>query len=156
MYTCKNDKEIDSIKSETIIICNQGFCWHFDWLQYWRIGNKKLRLAIFLAPIFLEPEQPLWPPRYNWIFLKVTLNTIKQTNNNFLVKTETISYHSVFLLWLLHVLTREIIFLFSFLCFQKEHTKHLVDVTGYPVTEGSLSPENNKCQLITHKTFITN
>jgi hypothetical protein len=29
------------------------------WLQYWRIGDKKSRLAIFLAPIFLEPEQPL-------------------------------------------------------------------------------------------------
>lgn len=81
----------------------------------------------------------------------IILNLCYLINCKFFVKKkEIISYRSVFLLWLLHVLTREIICLFSVLCFQKEHTKHLIDVTGYPVIEGSLSPENNKCQLITH------
>ena len=35
------------------------FAIYVVWLQYWRIGDKKLTLANFLAPIFLEPEQPL-------------------------------------------------------------------------------------------------
>jgi hypothetical protein len=41
-----------------------GFAWFSFVLQYWRIGDKKSRLAIFLAPIFLEPEQPLHTADY--------------------------------------------------------------------------------------------